>query len=101
MLGEILHALTNPATAEDMLATIGKPDILARVKREASVEGVATGAFLAAKFRHILDHAGEDVWLDLLGLMSNSPEPGVAALNAMLSRAFPAPVGPRAARSST
>jgi len=95
MLGDILNGLTDAASAEGILAAIGNPVVVERVRRDASVEGVAVGALVAAKVRHILDHAGEDVWLDLLGRMSGSPQPGAAALEAMLSRAFPDPVAPR------
>jgi hypothetical protein len=91
MLGDILRELTDATSAENMLAAIGRPDIVARVQQDASAEGVAAGAFVAAEVRHMLDHAGEEVWLELLGRMSGSPEPGVAALEAMLSRAFPDP----------
>jgi hypothetical protein len=35
---------------------------------------------------------GEDVWLDLAGKMANSAQPGEAALQAILMRAFPVPV---------
>jgi hypothetical protein len=92
MLGDILSGLTDAASAEDMLAAIGGPDVVERVRKDAAAEGVAVGALVAAKVRHMLDHAGEDVWLDLLGRMSGSPQPGAAALVAMLSRAFPDPV---------
>lgn len=93
MLGDILSGLTDAASAESILAAIGSPDVVERACRDAATEGVAVGALVAAKVRHMLDYAGEDVWLDLLGRMSGSPQPGAAALEAMLSRAFPGPVG--------
>jgi hypothetical protein len=46
----------------------------------------------------MLDYAEEDVWLDLLGRMFDSPRPGIAALEAMLARAFPEPVAAGGAR---
>ena len=93
MLGDILGGLTDTASAERVLADIGSPELLARVRQEAAAGGLSPGAFVAARVRHMLDHAGEEVWLDLLGLMSGSPQPGAAALAAMLYRAFPAPAG--------
>lgn len=89
MLGDILGGLTDAASAEGILAAIGTPDVVERVRREAAAEGVAVGALVATKIRHMLDHAGDDVWLDLLGRMSGSPQPGTVAVEAMLSRAFP------------
>ena len=94
MLGDILGGLTDAASAEDVLAAIGSPGTSwSAIRRDAAAEGVRVGAFVAARVRHMLDYAGEDMWLDLLGRMSGSPRPGVAALEAMLSRAFPAPAG--------
>ena len=94
MLGDILRDLTDPAAAEDVLAAVGEPGIVERVRRDAAAEGVGVGALVAAKVRHMLDHAGEDVWLDLVGRMAGSPRPGVAALETMLSRAFPVTAAP-------
>jgi hypothetical protein len=93
MLGDILSGLTDAASAEGILVAIGSPGVVARVQRDAAAEGVAVGTLVAMKVRHMLDHAGEDVWLDLLGRMSGSPQPGAAALEAMLARVFPDPVG--------
>jgi hypothetical protein len=88
MLGDILNKLTNAVSAEDILVTIGDPNIVARVRRNASAEGVTIGAFVAARVRHMLDYADDEVWLDLLGRMSGAPEPGAAALKVVLPRPF-------------
>lgn len=100
MLGDILGGLADAASAEGVLTAIGRPEIVERVRRQAATEGVAVGAFVAAKIRHMIDQTGEDVWLDLPGRMSGSPQPRVAALKAMLAYAFPDPGGIRAARRS-
>src|ERR1019366_4025537 len=73
MLGNILGALTDAASAEEALAAIGDPDVVERVRRGAAAEGVGVGAFVASTVRQMLDYAEEDVWLDLLGRMSDSP----------------------------
>ena len=95
MLGNILGALTDAASAEEALAAIDDPGVVERVRRGAAAEGVGVGAFVASTVRQMLDYAEEDVWLDLLGRMSGSPRPGVAALEAMLARAFPEPIADR------
>jgi hypothetical protein len=91
MLGNILGALTDAAFAEAALEAVGDPGVVERVRRGAAAEGVGAGAFVASTIRQMLDHAEEDLWLDLLGRMSGSPRPGVTALEAMLARAFPKP----------
>ncbi len=99
MLGNILGALTDATSAEEALAAVGDPGLIERVRLRAAVEGVGVGAFVASTVRQMLDYAEEDVWLDLLGRMSGSSRPGVAALEAMLARAFPEPAAAARHRS--
>jgi hypothetical protein len=91
MLGTILAALTNPALAEEALAEIGDEALQARVRNGAAAAGLPVGPFVASTVRQMLDHAEETVWLNLIGRMSNAQRPGVAALQAVLARSFPAP----------
>ncbi len=98
MLGNILNGLTDAASAEEILAGLCGSDVMDRARQDAAAEGITTGALVAAKVRHMLDHAGEEMWLDLLGRMSGAPRPGVTALEAMLTRVFPGPVAPRIAQ---
>ena len=98
MLGNILGALTDAASAEEALVAINDPGVVESVRRRAAAEGVGVGAFVASTVRQMLDHAEEDMWLGLLGRMSNSPRPGVAALETILARAFPAPASADVAR---
>jgi hypothetical protein len=92
MLGNILGGLTNAAAAEEILAVIGDEALLDRVKAAAGENQVTPGTYVAATVRHLLDHGSEEIWLDLVGKMANSAQPGAAALQAILARAFPAPV---------
>ncbi len=98
MLGNILAALTDASSAEEALAAVGDPGVVERVRLGAEAADVGVGAFVASTVRQMLDYAEEDVWLDLLGRMSGSPRPGIAALEAMLARAFPEPATAGAAR---
>src|SRR4051812_8592375 len=92
MLGNILGGLTNAAAAEESLAIIADEALLERVRTAADENDVTPGTYVAATVRHLLDHGSEEIWLDLVGKMANSPQPGAAALQAILVRAFPAPV---------
>jgi hypothetical protein len=91
MLGTLLGGLTNAAAAEELLATLADEALLLRVRSAAADNAVTPGAYVAATVRQLLDYGGEEVWLDLVGKMANSPQPGAAALQAILARAFPAP----------
>lgn len=100
MLGDILGGLVNEATAADVLAAIAPPEIRERIARIAAADGATVGALVASRVRHLIDHGGEEVWLDLLGAMSGSQQPGAAAVERVLSRAFPAPAEVRVKRPS-
>ena len=89
MLGNILGGLTNAAVAEELLAVIADEDLLKRVRVAADESSVTSGTYVAATVRHLLDHGSEEIWLDLVSKMANSPQPGAAALQAILARAFP------------
>jgi hypothetical protein len=101
MLGEIVGGLTNPAMAEEVIAAVGKPEILARIRAASEADGIPVGALVASKVRHLVEHGTEDIWLDLIGVMSGSPQPGAAAIERMLAHAFPDPVRVRIKRSGT
>lgn len=90
MLGHILGGLTQPAAAEELLATLADEALLARIRRTAEEHGVTPGTYVAATVRQLLDHGSEEIWLDLVGKMAHSPQPGAAALQVILARAFPA-----------
>jgi hypothetical protein len=92
MLGDILKRLTNPDTAAEILASVGERRIVDRASQAAAGGGVPVGVLVAEKIRHMLDHGNEDVWLDLMGVMANSPRPAIAAIERMLARAFPDPM---------
>ncbi len=100
MLGSLLRELTDPVTAEFALEAIGNADVRQRVQEAAQAQGVSPGAAVVGAVRHLLDHGGEDIWLDLLGRMSGSPQPGMVAVHAILAHAFPDPVRVRITRSS-
>ena len=88
MLGTILRNLTNPAEAEAALCALGNEEVVERVRRNAQAEGTTAGIFIARAVRHVLDHGGEELWLDLLGVMARTPEPGAAALGVICGSAW-------------
>lgn len=100
MLGALLNELADPMQAEAAIAAIARPDLLERVRSQSEAARTPIGTLVAAKMRQVIDGSGEDLWVDLLGVMSSSPTPGIAAVERMLSRAFPDPVRVRITRSA-
>ena len=70
---------------EAALLKLGNGLVLDPCNRGAG-RGNDRGAFVARAVRHVLDHAGEEVWLDLIGVMARTSEPGGAALGVVLRR---------------
>ncbi len=89
MLGDILNVLTDPTRAEAMLAVVAEAAMRERIAAAAATEGTSAGALVAARVRHLLDHGGEEVWLDLVGAMADTPQPAAAALARVLAWSFP------------
>jgi hypothetical protein len=98
MLGDILGGLTNPAAAEGLLDVVAEASVRERIRAAAAAEGVAIGELVVARVRRLLDYGSEDIWLDLLGVMANAPQPAAAAVERMLARVFPEPVRVRISR---
>ena len=101
MLGEILDGLTDPARAERVLSLVGQPPVSTRIHEEAARDGVAVGALLASRVRHLVEHGEEELWLDLVGAMAASPQPAAAAVERVLACAFPDPVRVRVTRRAS
>mgnify|MGYP001545635093 CR=1 FL=1 len=99
MLGELVRSLTNAQVAEDAVAAVATPKIMERIRAAADADRLPVGALVASRIRHLLDHGTEDIWLDLLGVMSGSPQPGAAAIERIIAYAFPDPVRVRIGRS--
>ena len=91
MLGKIVGGLTDAAMAEEIIAAVARPEILARIRAASHADRIPLGALVAAKVRHLVEHGGEAIWLDLIGAMAGSPQPGAAAIERMLAYAFPDP----------
>ncbi len=92
MLGDILAGLTGAATAEAVVAAVGKSAIPARIQACATAGDVSVGALVTVRLGHLVEHSAEDIWLDFLGLMSGSSQSGAALIERMLAHAFPDPV---------
>jgi hypothetical protein len=54
MLGNILGALTDAASAEEAMAAIADPGVVDRIRRGAAAEGISVGAFVASTVRQML-----------------------------------------------
>ena len=54
-------------------------------------EGLLSGLeqLVASAVRSFLDTASDDLWTQLIGIMNRAEDPGLAAMRAILTKAFP------------
>lgn len=91
MLGQLIEALDDPKVALNLVAALDEPALLARLAAvaDADAEGRAPAEIVASTVRGFLDSACDDHWLQLVGIMNRTEDPGLSAVRAILSKALP------------
>ena len=84
MFGDLIAHLHRPEVAAAALESLPDPDLASRVEAAAEAAGLETPDFVAALVRGFMDHADDDRWLQIVGIMGRSEEHGLAALEAIL-----------------
>jgi hypothetical protein len=89
MLGQLIESLDDPAAASTLLTALDDPAILARLSAAAEMGGEAPADILASHVRGFIETASDDLWTQLIGIMSRSEDPGLAAVRAILNKTLP------------
>jgi hypothetical protein len=89
MLGQLIESLDDPAVASALLSALDDPAILARLSAAAEAEGEAPADILASNVRGFIETASDDLWTQLIGIMSRSENPGLTAVRAILNKTLP------------
>ena len=84
MLGEIIAQFDRPNGTAAVLSAPDNPQITDAVVRRADEAGCGTAEFVAHTVRHFLEHAHEERWLQLVGIMARAGKPALAPLRAIL-----------------
>ncbi|EKE78972.1 hypothetical protein [Oceanibaculum indicum] len=87
MFGDLIQHLHRPDVAAAALALLPDPELARRVEAAAEAAGLDTPDYVAALVCGFMDHADDDRWLQIVGVMGKSPDPGLAALEAILRQA--------------
>jgi hypothetical protein len=66
-----------------VLATLD-PNVAAQIERRAAAAAMITPDFIAGAVREFMDRADDELWLQLLTIMRNAENPGLAAIQAIL-----------------
>jgi len=88
-LGEILAGLTDDSRADVIVAAVAPAAVIARATDAATIAGAPLGGVIAGRVRRLVDQGGDELWFDLLGAMARSPQPVAAAVERVLTAAFP------------
>ena len=84
MLGELIAQLDRPDVAAGVLTTLDLR-IAAQLERRATAASMTVADFAAGAVREFVDHADDDLWFQLLTIVRKSDDPGVAAVQTILS----------------
>lgn len=88
MLGTLLARLGEPGEVEAVLVEAGDLPLLGRLREEAAARAITPGELAAGAVRHFMDRADDEAWLSLVGRMTRSPDPALAAIHTILASAL-------------
>jgi hypothetical protein len=83
MLGALVAQLDRPELAAEVLGTLD-PDLAVAIEMRAAAASMATEDFVAGAVRTFLDSADDDLWFQMLTVIRNADDPGLAAVQTIL-----------------
>lgn len=89
MLGRLIDSLDEPEVALRVVAALEQPSLSERLAAAATAAGRPVPDVVASTVRGFLETASDDCWLQLVGIMNRAPDPGLAAVRAILHKALP------------
>lgn len=89
MLGQLIASLDDPDVTHGLLAALGDPSLLERLSAAAGSAGQSQSEIVSSAVRSFVETASDDLWTQLIGIMSRAEDPGLATLHAILRKAFP------------
>jgi hypothetical protein len=89
MLGRLIASLDDPAVAAGLVAAVDDPALLGRLAAAAKAAGEPEAVLVASAVRNFVETASDDLWTQLIGIMNRAEDPGLAAMRAILTKAFP------------
>ena len=84
MLGELIAQLDRPDVAASLLTTINA-DIAGQIERRAATAFMTVEDFVSGAVREFVESAGDDLWFQLLTIVRKSDDPGLAAVQTILT----------------
>jgi hypothetical protein len=84
MFGELIAKLDQPAVAAAVLTTLD-PVVMVEVKRRASAASMTVTDFVAGAVHEFIERGNDDQWFQLLTVLRKSEDPGLTAVQTILT----------------
>jgi hypothetical protein len=84
MLGDLIAQLDRPDVTARVLQTLD-PSVSESIGRRAADLSMSPAAFVTGAVREFVDHAGDDLWFQLLTHIRRADDPGLVAVQTILS----------------
>ena len=88
LLGDIIAQLDDEAVAAEALLRLDDLVLLGRVGEAAGRDQILPGEYAARAVRLFSDAATDEDWVTMIGIMSQTTEPGIACLRRMVEFAL-------------
>jgi len=83
-LGDLIAHLDRPGVAAGVLASLD-PDIRGRIEQRAAAASMEVADFAAGAVREFIEHGDDELWFQLLTMIRKSDDPGLAAVQTILT----------------
>ena len=84
MLGDLIAQLDRSAVADGVLSSLDSR-VAERVEQHAAAASMSVADFAAGAVREFVESADDDLWFQLLTIVRKSEDPGLAAVQAILT----------------
>lgn len=88
--GDLIATLDRPGVAAAVLATLDPP-AAQEIERRAAAASMAVADFTAGALRQFVERAEDDLWFQLLTIIRQAEDPGLAAVQTVLRWVVRAP----------
>jgi hypothetical protein len=84
VLGELIAQLDRPDVAAGVLTTLN-PLVASQIERRAAAASMTVADFVAGAVREFVERAGDDLWFQLLTRVRTTEDPGLTAVQTILT----------------
>lgn len=83
MLGDLIAELDRPEVIEAVLGTL-RPAVRQQLEARAADASMTVADFAAGAVREFVEYADDDLWFQMLTVMRQTDDPGIAAVQTIL-----------------